>query len=277
MLCAFLGLLFQGIRWWILIFAFTNKLTFIRSMAIHFSSAFYSLILPNSTVQEIVRTVYATKTTGYVIGWSSAWLCKIMGVAISFSLSAAGLIFLPSITIPHAALYIFYCLFILMCVALFLSFTKKFTRPVRKLITTRFPGLSIEWFEKLREGIYKYRDKKKMLAISFITTFLAQFALLAGVSFLLFGITANPYIIEVIAFIPLIEMISMAQPFTPGGIGVREALIALMFQHLNLSSEQLAVYIVISNLSIFVKFTGLIPVTYGALKKKKLQGVANQE
>ncbi len=277
MFCAFSGVFFQGVRWWILIYAFTKKLTFIRSMVIHFSSAFYSLILPNSTVQEIVRTVYATKTTGYVIGWSSAWICKIMGIVISFSFSVAGLLLLPNISIPPAATYIIYVLFALMCIALALSFTKKITRPVRKIIINRFPKLPIEWFEKLREGIYRFRDKKRMLGLSFLATVMAQTSLLSGVCFLLYGITGNTYFLEVTAFIPLIEMISMAQPFTPGGIGVRDALIALMFQHLNLTTEQLAVFLVVNNLSILVKLTGLVPVVYEAIKQKSLKEIVKPE
>jgi uncharacterized protein (TIRG00374 family) len=269
LLCAVLGLLFQGIRWWLLIYAFTKELRFVRSMSIHLSSVFYSLVLPNSTVQEIVRTVYASKTTGYVVGWSSAWICKIMGLIVSFSLSAIGLLLLPKIKLPLNAIHIVLALYLLICIALVLSFTKKLTRPIRKFIATRFPSFSLTWFENLREGIYCYRNKKKYLVFSLFVTILAQIALLSSVSILLFAITGQPYIIEVLAFIPLIEMISMAQPFTPGGIGVREALVAIMFKQLHLSTEQLATYVIVSNLSIFVKFLGAIPILWGMIKKNR--------
>ena len=270
LICALNAIFFQGLRWWVLIRAFTDKLTFLRSLSIHFSSTFYSLILPNSTVQEVVRTVYATKTTGYVIGWSSAWISKIMGIVISFSFSALGLLLLPDLAIPSIVFKIVFILFFLMCIAIVLSFTKKVSRPVRMLLLDYFPKNSFNWLEKLREGIYRFKDKKQMLFLSFMITVGSQMFLLGGVSLLLLGITGHAYFKEVMAFIPLVEMISMAQPFTPGGVGVRETLVAVMFRHLRLSNEQLAMYVLLSNLSIFLKLIGAIPVLYGVIKKRKL-------
>lgn len=74
------------------------------------------------------------------------------------------------------------------------------------------------------------------------------------------GITGSFLPKECFAYIPLIEIISMAQPLTPNGMGVREALFAMMFKHLKLSSEQLGVYILIANLSILMKLVGAIPI-----------------
>jgi uncharacterized membrane protein YbhN (UPF0104 family) len=105
--------------------------------------------------------------------------------------------------------------------------------------------------------------------LSFSATVITQMLLLGAVSILLFSITGNFFFLEVIAFIPLIEMISMAQPFTPGGIGVREALIAVMFKQLHLSDENLATYIILSNLTIFLKLLGAIPVLMNSLRKSK--------
>lgn len=74
------------------------------------------------------------------------------------------------------------------------------------------------------------------------------------------GITGSFFPKECFAYIPLIEIISMAQPLTPNGMGVREALSAMMFKHLELSSEQLGVYILICNLIILMKLVGAIPI-----------------
>jgi uncharacterized membrane protein YbhN (UPF0104 family) len=58
---------------------------------------------------------------------------------------------------------------------------------------------------------------------------------------------------------PIIEMISMAQPFTPNGMGVREALTTLMFQHLGLSKEQLGIYIILTLSSTLLRLIGAGP------------------
>ncbi|HEX2959324.1 MAG TPA: lysylphosphatidylglycerol synthase transmembrane domain-containing protein [Chitinispirillaceae bacterium] len=275
--CSLIGLFFQGVRWWVLIRAFTIKLPFLRSMSVHLSSVFYSLVLPNSTVQEVIRTVSITKETGYVIGWSAAWVNKIIGVVVAFGISGIGLLISPAIKIPAIVNQIVFFLFFFMSVALVLSFSKKISRPIRTIISKFFPSLSLSWFEKFREGIYQFRNRKKMLLLSLLVTIVTQFFMLGGVSFLLFGITGKAYFAEVMAFIPLIEMVSMAQPFTPGGIGIREALVAVMFQHLGLSNEQLAIYVVTSNIQILLKLVGVVPVLYGMIKKKRLDSFVQKE
>jgi uncharacterized membrane protein YbhN (UPF0104 family) len=164
-----------------------------------------------------------------------------------------------------------------MCIAIILSFTKKVSRPVRNLLLKYVPQLSFAWFENLREGIYRFRNKKKALVLSLFVTILTQLLMLAGVAILLKGITGQAFFVQVVAFIPLIEMISMAQPFTPGGIGVREALVAVMFKHLNLTTEQLAVYVVISNASILLKLTGVVPVIYKSIKAKNTEKIITHD
>jgi uncharacterized protein (TIRG00374 family) len=273
--CSLVGLFFQGVRWWVLIRAFSKSLSFLRSISVHLSSVFYSLVLPNSTIQEVIRTVSITKETGNVIGWSAAWVNKIIGVVVAFGISGTGLLISPAIKIPAIVNQIVFFLFFFMSIALVLSFSKKISRPIRKILSKFFPSLS--WFEKFREGIYQFRNRKKMLLLSLLVTMATQLFMLGGVSFLLFGITGKAYFAEVMAFIPLIEMVSMAQPFTPGGIGIREALVAVMFQHLGLSNEQLAIYVITSNIQILLKLVGILPILHGTIKKKRLDSFAQKE
>lgn len=156
-----------------------------------------------------------------------------------------------------------------MVLSVLLSFSKKITKQFRLILSKYFPHLTLKWLYTIREGIYQFRGKKTGLMLSFSATVITQMLLLGAVSILLFSITGNFFFLEVIAFIPLIEMISMAQPFTPGGIGVREALIAVMFKQLHLSDENLATYIILSNLTIFLKLLGAIPVLMNSLRKSK--------
>lgn len=268
-LANFTAVFLQGTRWWVLLHAFSKKISFLRSMSYHFSSHFYSLVLPNGAAQEVVRTMFASKETGSVISWSAAWICKITTVIISFVISFSGLLIISRSDLPDFITQILILLLILIIFLITISFTKRFTRPVRKLFLSFKNNKVLKWLENLREGIYQYRTKVKELSIVIILTSIMQFFLLAGVIFVIQGITGTKYIAECIAFIPLIELISMIQPFTPNGIGIREALVALMFKHIGLSSEELGIYIIVSNLSIFIKLTGAIPVLYGIIKKKK--------
>lgn len=260
---------FQGIRWWILIRSFTKSLSFLSAISIHFSSVFYSIILPNSAAQEIVRTVNASKITGNSIGWSSAWISKIIGICVSFLFSISGLILIPDINLPPSTFYIVFAFFSIIILSFLLSFNKKITGKFRLFLCRRFPDLPLKRLDTVREAIYQFREKKKGLILSFAATIVSQVLSLGSVSILLFSITGNFFIVQVIAFIPLIEMVSMAQPFTPGGVGVREALIAVMFKQLHLSDEHLATYIILSNSIVFLKLLGVFPVLLSNIKKKK--------
>jgi len=259
---ALLVMILQGTRWWILIRAFTNNLSFIRSISYHFSSSFYSLLIPNSLSQDVIRTVFASKQAGSIISWSSTWIAKILGIIISFGFSVYGLLLLSDTTIPQNVSIITGVLFGILILLIILSFSKNCTRFLRKFVNPLIPKKFLSWLENLREGIYQFRNKKLFLLIVFICTVVMQFIMIIGVVLLLYGISGKFYFTQCMAFIPLIEMICMAQPFTPNGIGVREALVAIMFKQLGLTSEQLGVYIIISNSTILLKFLGLIPIFY---------------
>ena len=269
LLTGLLMMILQGVRWWILIKAFTNKLSLLRSMAYHFSSIFYSLIIPNSISQEIIRTVFATKQAGSIISWSSSWIAKILGIIVSLGFSLCGLALLSGTGIPNSVTVIIIVLFGILLLTIILSFSKKSTRLLRKIFLPLIPKRFLGWIENFREGIYQYRNKKRSLVIVFFCTVLVQLIMVFGITALLFGITGRFYLTECMAYIPLIEMICMAQPFTPNGIGVREALVAIMFKQLGLTNEQLGIYIIISNLAILLKFLGVIPVLYGFNMKEQ--------
>jgi len=58
-------------------------------------------------------------------------------------------------------------------------------------------------------------------------------------------------------------------PLTPSGIGVREVLLKLMFDHVGLSGEQLGVYIMLGFLATSLKLVGLLPILLGLVKPPK--------
>jgi uncharacterized protein (TIRG00374 family) len=263
------AMLLQGVRWWLLLRAFSNELTLRSAMGCHFRSLYYSLLLPNTTAQEIVRTVVMAKRIGPVTSWSAAWVCKITGLMVSVGLSIYGLTILSRTTDSAYFVRIIIIVAMVMLLLIFISFSKKITRPLRGILLRFIPAGLIGKVDKMREGIYQYRYRKRYVVWSGLVTLLAQLSVFSGASMTIKGITGSAYFLECIAFIPLIEMISMAQPFTPNGIGVRDALFALMFARLHLSKEQLCIYIVISNLTILLKLLGAVPIIGDSIGKKK--------
>ncbi|MBN1307890.1 MAG: flippase-like domain-containing protein [Chitinispirillaceae bacterium] len=263
------AMLLQGVRWWVLLKASSPELNLSSAMGCHVRSVYYSLLLPTSTAQEVIRTVMISKKIGRLTSWSSAWLTKIMGIAVSIGFSIYGLTALSRAMNTGYANRII-AVSAVIVVALFgLSFSKRITRPFRRIAMRLIPGRMAVKAELLREGIYRYRYKKAHLFWSCIITFFTQLLIIGTAPMTISGITGSWYFLECLAFVPLIEMISMAQPLTPNGIGVRDTLFAVMFKVLHLSNEQLCIYAVISNLSIFVKLIGAVPIIYDFTLKKR--------
>lgn len=250
----------QGVRWWILVRAFTDDFTLSQALSVHFKSIFYSLFLPNSTVAEVVRSVAAVKHIGPVASWSATWINKIAGIITAYFLSMYGLMQLAGKGIPAQTAYVVYGMFAIMLLLVLVSFSKKLSRPIGKLAERIIPRKLVLPLQNIRQGIYQFKNHKKRLAASIVITLLVQVLLVIITAVTIMGVTGHLLVKECFAFIPLIEMVSMAQPLTPNGIGVRDALIALMFTHLGLTKEQLAVYLIIANLSILVKLVGVVPV-----------------
>lgn len=266
----FAAMVLQGIRWWVLVRAFTDRLSFMQSLGVHFKSLFYSLFLPNSTVQEIVRSVVAIKHVGAVTSWASAWINKITGILVSYAFSMYGLILLSvsSDGLPGGIVIGVLGLFIIMVILVLFSFSKRMTRPFIPVFNMLIPGKVTDFLHRLRDGIYRFRDHRKALVFAGVIAVAVQALMVLGVAFVIKGVTGRMFLGECFAFIPLIEMISLAQPFTPNGVGVRDALVALMFRHLGLTPEQLGTYIIISNLSLLLKLTGVVPVIAGTVTRR---------
>lgn len=272
-----LAMFLQGIRWWMLLRAFTPGLALSATLSYHFKSLYYSIMLPNSTAQEVVRTVFIARDIGHQTSWSAAWVGKIQGLLISLGLSFYGLFVLSKMTDRNVLMGIITITTLLLTIAVAGSFSKKVTRPIRLLVIRFLPEKILTTVESIREGIYRYRTKKRTFLFSLMITVCTQIILITGTSLTIKGVTGQIFFLECLAFIPLIEIVSMLQPFTPSGIGVRDALYALMFARLHLSEEQLGIYVVVNNLSIVLKFTGAVPILYDWFNGKRKEKLTENE
>ena len=269
------SMVIQAFRWWLLLRAFTDEIRFSRALAYHLSSIFYAMVLPTSAAQEVLRTLYVVKKAGASVSWGAAWICKISGLGISLLFSLFGLLYMSRLSLPHGTLSGLFIFCGLTIVFVFLSFSKRFTSPLRRFSATFIPFAFLNKIENIREGVYRFRTKKKTLFETIGLTIAIQIIFTLNLALVIQGITGTFYFWECLAFMPLIEIISMAQPLTPGGMGVREALTAMMFKYIGLSKEQLGMYIIVILSSSLLRIVGVIPVLYGAAKLKNIPVPAN--
>jgi uncharacterized protein (TIRG00374 family) len=255
----------QALRWWILLRAFATGLPFLRALKHHLTGTFYSIIVPSGAGQDLVRAVLMGKEVDYAVVWGATWCCRLLGLATLALFSLFGLLSLQEET-PPIVTRVVLCVGAMLGVLVVLSFSKRFTRPVRDVLGRLIPNNLLEISEKVRQGIYGYRHKKKHLAVVLAVTALLQLMFIANASVILKGMTGNSYLRYCLAFIPLIEIVAIAVPLTPNGMGLRELMLAIMFERLGLSRAELGVYVAVAMYTMLLKLVGGIPLLWALFK-----------
>lgn len=255
----------QGIRWWVLLRAFLPKLSVAEVLSCHFKGIYYSIFLPTSAAQDVVRSVLLSRTADYGVAWGATWLTRITGLAVMMLLSICGIAFVERGVAPPgmaAAMFASGGLIVILGV---LSFSKRSTRIFRGLSKKLLPVKATETIEHIREGVYRYRDKHAGLALTLVLTTVTQILFVVNASLMVKGITGTAHLVECFIYIPLIEIICLSVPLTPNGIGIRDALSAFMFHRMGLPAEALATYVLLGLGTILIKIVGGVPVLYDAL------------
>jgi glycosyltransferase 2 family protein len=260
----------QGVRWWMLLRTFIPHIGFSKVMGSHFAGIFYSIALPTSAAGDFVRTMLIAKDNDYSVAWGATWISRIVGLLALLLFSVLGLILIDKSSLPQAVIVSILTVFLLLALCFFLSFSKKVTRPVRAFLRKIVPLIKVmEVMENIRNGIYQYRFKKRTLLNVFLITVLVQLLLVGYACLIIKGLSGKFCTLECLTFIPMIEIVCVSVPLTPSGIGVRELLLALMFNHMGLSKEQLGVYIMLGFLATGLKLVGGVPILLGLVKPPK--------
>lgn len=255
----------QGIRWWILLRAFLPHLSIPEVLSCHFKGIYYGVFLPTSAAQDVVRSVLLSRNNDYSVAWGATWLTRISGLVVMLCLSLYGAVVIDMHSAPPGVRMLIATAGGIVVVTGVLSFSKRFTRHIRKLLGTVFPAGVMSVMEQIREGVYQYRNKRRSLVQLLLVTVITQTLFVVNAIVLIRGITGEFYTAECFMYIPLIEIICLSVPLTPSGIGVREGLSAMMFTAIGLPSEQLATYIMISLGSVVLKLAGGIPLLYESI------------
>jgi glycosyltransferase 2 family protein len=250
------GMILQGFRWWMLMKPFDPSLPFLKTMKAHFLGLYYSIVLPTSAAQDIVRAMILSKTTDYSLSWASTWLSRVLGLLVLGIMSIFGLFGINRSGLPPFFFESVVSAFGILALMFIFSFSKRFTSPFRKLTRKISPAKLQTILEKIRESVYKYRDKTSVIFIVFCITVCMELTITMGACLVIMGISGRFLPYECLLYLPIIEILCISIPLTPNGIGVREGLLALMFKQVGLSQEQLGIYIVLGFFSISLKLVG---------------------
>lgn len=263
----FILMLLQGTRWWLLMLPFNKSVSLRKTLYCHFVAQFYATFLPTSAAQDFVRAALLQKHSDGHSPWAATFMSRLNGLLLLLLFSFTGIMLIGKSAIPSEiinAVFIVCALFAIVCL---LSFSKKFTRPFRPLIERILPAKTAFKLSEIRELIYCYRDKKKNMILNILLTAVAQFMTIVPSMILIYGITGKVFFKEMLAFHPVIEIITITVPLTPGGVGIRDGLMALFFKYLQLSNEQLGAFLILSYIAIMMRLIGAIPVLYSFIRK----------
>jgi len=266
----FVNMLLQGVKWWVLIRRFVPELKLTRTVSVHMESAFYAIVLPSGAAQDVVKSVMLSKTHNPSVVWAAAWLARLMGFFSLLLFSFIGILYLDSDILPaefRVSMVTAVAVIVLLCAA---SFSKTVTRPLRGVAVRIIPPGIMAKIEKLRDGIYAFKYARKTLAQTFAISTAIHFLIIFGASLTVYAVSGKFYLIECLAFVPLVEIMAISLPLTPGGVGIREALMALLFTTLGLSGPQIASYVTISLLvSMLARLAGGTPILYRVIVRQK--------
>jgi uncharacterized protein (TIRG00374 family) len=265
----------QGVRWWILARVFIPGLSLTRALAYHYIGVFYGTAIPSGAAQDVIKTVLLAKNTDVAASWAATWITRILGLPALGILSVYGFFAMDRSTLPKSLNYGMLAFYGLVVLVFFISFSKRLTRPLRRLFEKFTPKKILTVVGDIREGVYRYRGKWRDVAWAFFVTVLTQVLLVCSGIFTLKGISGHFYLWQCFAFIPLIELIAVSFPLTPNGLGIRETLNAGFTAYLGLTKEQLGIYILFQ---LFFAFTprliGLWPVLHGYAKDRRARKAA---
>jgi uncharacterized protein (TIRG00374 family) len=259
----------QGIRWWVLLRAFLPELAIAEVLSCHFRGIYYGIFLPTSAAQDVVRSVLLSRTADFGVAWGATWLTRITGLVMMMLLSMGGLLFIDRDSSPTGLAAAMFASGVLILILGIMSFSKRSTRFLRMLSRRLLPGKIVDTMEHIREGVYRYRDKRGSLAVTMALTLVTQVLFVVNAILMIRGITGRWFIAECFIYIPLIEIVCLSVPLTPNGIGIRDGLSALMFHQMGLPPEQLGTYILLGLATILLKLTGGVPVLYDSLAALK--------
>lgn len=263
-----LVMLLQGIRFWILLRGFNPTISFQKTIKITMIGSYYSMILP-SAASDFARASLMSQHTSYSISWGATWIARILGLLAMAFYSIYGLISLKREILPlNINLWVGIGISIL--IILFIaSFTKKFTSPVRYLTEKVLPKQISEVISNIRQTIFLFREKPKTLLTAFGVTIIMQFIIIFGPIITMRGINGCWYFSEFFAFLPVIDFIVMVTPITPNGIGIQQALTAVLFSNVGIATEQIGIFFAIGLIVYIPKLLSGLFMFSDATKKKR--------
>jgi uncharacterized protein (TIRG00374 family) len=264
----FLRFVLQSIRFGLLTTPF-DKINLLELISLDWKARYYSIIMPSSAGQDIMRAVLLKKylSAGEIAAVSVFF--RLTGIITLSLLSIFGFFRLYSQETVSTAIIFVIVLLLGICVFTAISFSEKAIERVLLLLPKKTPEKFVNFLVTSSKSIQLYIKHPKLIIFNFLLSLFLHLLFIVFPIAAIYAICGELKIAECLLFIPLIEIVAAAIPFSPNGAGIREGLLILFFEYINCTKEQAFSYITISIILYLMLFVGFFAVIKDKLKKKK--------
>jgi len=264
----FVRFILQSVRFWVLTMPFSKKIKFGELILLDWKARYYSVIMPSSAGQDITRGVLLKKYLSIAEIAALTIFFRITGIITLIFLSVFGFFRLYSHAEISIAAISVGILFLLICFAMAILLSEKAMLKILSLLPEKTPAKITSFLINASKSMQLYKKYPKLAVFNlfFATSLHLLFLVFPLVA--IYAVCGEWYVLEVLAFFPLIELVAAAIPFLPNGAGVREVSVMLFFEYISATREQAFSYITISVILYLMLFLGFFAVLFDKIRKK---------
>ena len=223
-----------SLRWNFLLIAQKIDISFSRSYLYILVSFFFNNFLPSGLGMDMIRSAYAGGRKNFEKALGTSIMERILGM---IGMMLIGVLAVFSGKAGFAKLSIIYTGLIIFIVFVYYFLTSlKVIWIKEKLLSIKFLNLG-ESLRKFYRAFKIYKNKKKTIIIGIGYSILVQIVIIAINYFIAKGLSIPIPIFGLLAYIPIITVISLI-PITINGLGLREAAYVYFFCLLNITEGQ---------------------------------------
>ena len=265
----FVRFILQSIRFWSLITPFTDKISMLQFILLDWKARYYAIIMPSSAGQDITRAVLLKNhlSMGEILAISVFF--RATGVIMLVFISIFGFFRLYSEQGVSTAIIFVGFVFLVTCAILAMFFSEKTTKKLFSILPKKTPRKVIDFLESSSQAILLYKKYPKLIVFNLFFSFVLHFMWIFFLIISIYAICGEFKFIETITFIPPIEILVSAIPFAPSGVGIREGLMILFFNAINLTKEQAFSYITLSIMLYLIPFLGIFVILFDKIFNRK--------
>ena len=233
----FLGVLFNAVRWYMLLRAQQIEISFAEILKIVLVGNFASNFLPSTIGGDSVRMISAARFAGWGLSVASVVMDRVLNMIVMLTLMPISLGVMQAAGAlqawqPAGA-------FAISGVAL-------------PALVEKIRGLALRWLKQAYDAIMVWRNRPGTVLLAFLSSWAARMVVFSGVWVLGVELGIQVTYIQVVAIGTLTYVLSLL-PISVNGLGLREVSMSAMYIQLGASIEQAATLVMMTRFILMIE------------------------